>query len=216
MLSLVGSLRIWLLLLGIAVVGALAATVSVTYYPDRSVAVSSGDLSSWSRIIRIGDVRDPIDIDALWPADTASSLEELSKRLPTEQWAAVEAIAVKSVTGSPLNPRMWLVLAIARAAQHAAPANVGAALKMSYDTGPYEATILVPRLLLSVELDFSSDPELTAAIRQELRHAFSEPQRPRHTLVEARCRAVPQARKLIDNVARDLGPVSDAPWGETC
>ena len=214
MLSFVGNPRIWLLLLGGAVAAASVGIVPETYYTFRSVAVSNGLPSSWLNVISVGSARGPIDIEALWPtAEPTLSLEEISKRLPGGQWASVEAVAAKALTRSPLNSRLWLVLAIARAAQHAEVANVAAALKMSYDTGRNEASVLVPRLLLSVELDFLSDAELTANVRYEIQRAFAGPQSFRPILIGARCMAEPQARKLIDDIARDFDRTTEEVWG---
>jgi hypothetical protein len=211
-----GSFRIWLLSLGIAISIALVASVSATYYAYRSVAESTGVPARWQRIVDIGSVADPIDVETLWPiVDTAPSFEQVTKRLPAGEWAAVEAAAARSVTESPLNSRMWLVLAVARAARHDATANVASALKMSYDTGPNDMIMLPQRLLLSVALDFSSDAELTAAIQYELRRAFSAPQPFPHILVNAHCSAVPQARKLIDDIALAEGVPKDT-WDKAC
>jgi hypothetical protein len=216
MLSFIGNIRVLLLLLGGAVAAVDAVIVPETYYSFRSAVVSNGLPSSWLSLISVGGVREPIDVETLWPTTgPAQSFEQISKRLPRRRWAAAEAVAVKAVTKSPLNSRMWLVLAIARAAQHAEAANVATALKMSYDTGRNEA-VLVPRLLLSVELDFSSDAELTADVRYEVQRAFAGPQSLRPILVGARCIAGPQARKLIDDIARDFDRTSKDGWGGTC
>jgi hypothetical protein len=217
MLSLFGNSRLWLLIFGIAVAAAIVATVPETYYSFRIAAVSNGLPSDWLNIVSVGNVRDPVDVENLWPnAEPVLSLKEVSRRLPEGRWASVEAAAVKSVTESPLSPRMWLVLAIARAVRHAEVANVAAALKMSFDTGRNEAAVLVPRLLLSVELDFSSDAELTADVRYEVQRALTGPQGLRPILIAARCMARPQARKLIDDIAHNLERTSEEVWDVTC
>jgi hypothetical protein len=217
MFSLLRNQRLRLLIVGIAIAFALTWAALATRYPSGYALGSTSGPSTWSRIINIGAVRDPIGVEALLPVDDAVlNFEELSNHHSGEQWAAVESTAAKSVSMSPLNSRMWLVLAMARAAQHSAIANVAAALKMSYYTAPNDVTIMEPRLLFSVQLDFASDPELTAAIRRELRNIFLGPTNLRTIFTHAYCHAVPRARVVIDDVARGLQRTSGDAWYLTC
>jgi hypothetical protein len=205
MLPLLKSQRLRFLLFAIAIICALIWTAYMTSYRYVTALDSADWSSAQANIVRLGAVQDPVALNDLLPVDNAAfSAYELSQHLSAEKWAAVKSAAEKSIARSPLNSRMWLVLAIAEVARHSATESAVAALKMSYFTTPNDVTITEPRLALSLQLGALSDPELTAAVRRDIRNLFFGPRKLRIILTKIYCRALPAGRAVIDDLAREL------------
>jgi hypothetical protein len=205
MFAFLRSQRIRFLLFGFAIVAALMWTASATRYHSSSAVGSTVERPLWFDLVNIGAVRDPVALEDVLPGDKAAlNVNELSKNLTAEKWAAVESAAEESVAASPLNSRMWLVLAISLAAQHSSPESLVSALKMSYYTAPNDLTITEPRLELSLQVESSWDFELKDAVLRDIRNISLGSQVQRVILARAYCRASPEGRAVIDDVARDF------------
>jgi hypothetical protein len=206
--------RLSFLFVGVAIICALIWTAYVTGYRSNS---GVGSASVRSRVIDLGAVEDPIALDELLPASPrAFSANDLYDRFSPEKWAAVKADALRSIAASPLNSRMWLILALAEVAQHSATESAVAALKMSYFTAPNDVTITEPRLALSLQLYAISDAELKVAVRRDIRNLVLGPQDLRLALISVYCHALPAGRVVIDDLARELEPASAGAWYRAC
>ena len=204
MLPFVRSQRARFLFFGFSIAAALMWTARATRYHVSSAVTSTDALPVWSELVNIGAVRDPIVLDDVLPRDRAFNVNSLPQRFSTEKWAAMQSAAEESVAASPLNSRMWLVLAISLAAQKSAPEPIVNALKMSYYTAPNDLTLTEPRLALSLQLKSLGDFELKAAVLRDIRNISLGAQKLRSILARTYCHASPEGRAVIDDTARDF------------
>jgi hypothetical protein len=208
-LALLRSPRVEFSLFGMAIIASLIWTASATGDYSISGLVSTKQSYLWAHLIGIGAVRDPIALDDVMPDDKAHLVDQLSKRFSAEKWEAVQTAVETSIANSPLNSRMWLVLAISIAAQHSLPANVAAALKMSYYTGANDLTITEPRLTLALTVAMR-DSELKNAVRRDIRNISLGDRKFRGIVTNAYCHASQEGRAVIDEIERDFDPSEKA------
>jgi hypothetical protein len=200
--------RIGYLFFCATVVATLVWTVAATSHrPGRGLGLTAGASAKsliLSSLTDIGAVNVPILInDVLGSEQGAAGVGVLFKRFSAEKWTAIKFAAEESVAVSPLNSKMWLVLAISQMELHS-PGSFLGALKMSYYTAPNSATMEEPRLSLALQEEALWDSELRNVVRRRIRNMLTGPRELRLTLARVYCRSSPQGRAVISDVARDV------------
>lgn len=117
-----------------------------------------------------------------------------------EQLEQTRASLVRSVRIAPHDARMWLLLAAAEMRLGGTPDAIGAALKMSYYTGPNEAELIPLRIGLAASPNLASDADLKTLFETEILTLVQQPAM-RPLLVQAYRQASRDAqRRLLDVV----------------
>jgi hypothetical protein len=205
------------LFLGLTILCAIGRVAYETNYQPVGVAKQANVLSNRPSVLGVDPVPDRVALDDLLPQNEPSfRIDDVSNRLSPSAWAAVESAAKHAVETSPLNSKMWLILGIAEAVKRPAEGHaVAAALKMSYFTAPKDITITEPRLALSVWF-VSTDPDLYAAVRRDIRSLSMGPESLRTVLDKTYCHALPDARAVIVKLASEIDSRSAGAWHRGC
>jgi hypothetical protein len=117
-----------------------------------------------------------------------------------EQLEQTHAALVRTVRLAPHDSRSWLLLAAAEMRSGGTPDAIAAALKMSYYTGPNEASLIPLRLGLAASPNLAGDADLKTLLETEMLTVVQQPAM-RPLLVQAYRQASPDAqRRLLETV----------------
>lgn len=122
---------------------------------------------------------------------------------PLEQ---AKSNASRAVSLMPVNPGVWLMLAILGFRYGDQVANSIESLKMSYYTGPHEDGLIRLRLSLAARLNITADPELERLFRGEVETVLTNRTNFRPALTSAYAVATPSAQRTIEETAKRIDP----------
>jgi hypothetical protein len=175
----------------------------VPYFPSNADATSAARASQAAAAARIGWRRGDLWLDdALLRWSEISPVEDSARQQPAEMYEAVRAVATRAIRLAPHDSRSWLVLSAANAALGK---DFGAALKMSYYTGPHELALIPLRIRLAVRGELGQDRELTSLVQGELQTIIDTPGL-MPSLVSAYRSASADNRRAVDALLGELAP----------
>ncbi len=161
----------------------------------RSLAALAASIGN-----RRGDMwADRVLVDAAVVLSTASTLT-------AEQIDAARLAARQALSYAPLDSRVWLVLAALSASSRGPTQEVHELLRMSYYTGPNEKPIIDARLRFAVRSLAFAQPELSEAMRREIRAIFQRAPDLQPSITAAYREANLEGRAFIEKAVSDVDP----------
>jgi hypothetical protein len=118
-----------------------------------------------------------------------------------DQVSVAHSAAKKAAAMSPLDSRVWLILASLDCLLHR---EASGALKMSYYTGSNETVLMPLRLLVATCLDSINDSELQNLVTREIQLIITQKQGLKPAILAAYQKASPGGKHLLETVVGDI------------
>ena len=124
--------------------------------------------------------------------------------LTSEQLEAVRSSATRALSLGPFDSRTWLILAaISRPDRRPSRSQAFDLLKMSYYTGPNDRALVGARLHYAIRIQAFAEPELSEAMRREIRAILRGAPELQPSIVSAYSDAGEAGRKFIEDAVAE-------------
>jgi hypothetical protein len=157
-----------------------------------SVGAIRGDLWAESALTYLG---------LFWNDDQGKASPQMPGMI-----AQARAVAIRALTLSPHDARIWLVLASIDSQPDSPNRKPADALRMSYYTGANEPELIALRLPLAVQSDALADDDFRQLVSHDIRIIVTRRQELKPVIRTAYREASPSGRRFIEQVLQELDP----------